>query len=755
LDTKSMNNEGGIWPPDENKGPGRQKASEEKGQNGLPGGAAQSVMGSLRGAIALLLVALFTTVGILGLSAALHSPKYSDVHARILENPYVSAELVRFTKNVNRFYLYYGGDAFALLPDGQKVTAQDIKERKEELLPQLIQEERALNDEYYTKMQDSAQYVTADDGAFTGGSDRLTLDASLYDERNRKMDALHQKYNQLMAESKEYILNEKNENYDAISQYLKRNITFGYAIYDNKLDKVYLSQDALADNAALAAPNGFLPYLLDNACFYLALDDPFLNSYYFNGDRLGSSFGQNGIEGYIYIPKSVLGQSGELSGEIDRILNPSNFVGLYLVILLLSLVGGAVAAALNRKYIAYAVRKLVSLYLRQPLLMKIGLFGIFLAVLWYLFQYSPLDLQHSHVDVLTFSIFVMTCLLLYVFITLGYLAFVYHNRRKLARHPEWVSWEFVWAQRKARRLSYILTAGNPWLVALAVVLLLLIPLAGYLSLLLRSLPVTIAILGCIALDLLLLDVLAAYGRLCVGIRSVSDEKDDPALMPGEKGAFMAPVNALANIHENVRLTVEDRLKSERLKTELISNVSHDLRTPLTSIINYIALLKETSEQNVTAMKYIHILEAKSQRLKTIIEDLFEAAKLSSGSVALSLEPVNIVALLTQALGELSEKTEESGIVFRLNYSQDKILQMVDGKKLWRVFENLIGNMINYGLAGTRAYIYVEAKADGKAVIIFKNTSKYELDFEAGELFERFKRGDAARVALEGLIADAG
>ncbi len=187
----------------------------------------------------------------------------------------------------------------------------------------------------------------------------------------------------------------------------------------------------------------------------------------------------------------------------------------------------------------------------------------------------------------------------------------------------------------------------------------------------------------------------------------------------------------------------EQAKSERLKTELITNVSHDLRTPLTSIITYTELLKKEDVSREDRQAYVNIIDQKSQRLKVLIDDLFEISKMASGNVELVKEKVDLIQLLQQALAEYNDMIHESSLHFRLSHDSDPVYAMVDGQKLWRVFDNLIGNILKYSLEHSRVYISVQA-LENQAAISFKNVSKYELSGDRDELLERFKRGDSSR-----------
>jgi signal transduction histidine kinase len=231
-----------------------------------------------------------------------------------------------------------------------------------------------------------------------------------------------------------------------------------------------------------------------------------------------------------------------------------------------------------------------------------------------------------------------------------------------------------------------------------------------------------------------------YCKLCYYIKKIYEGEN---IIIEEREPAKREIYYLNNLRRGFIESVDKTIKAERLKTQLITNVSHDLKTPLTSIINYLELLKKDGMQGEHANEYISILESKSQRLKLLIEDLFEASKLSAGEVELNLERVNVCDLIKQAAGELSGKLESSGIDLRMKFDSDNIYLKLDGKKMWRVFENLLNNIIKYSVGGTRAYINVEDEAN-EYIITFRNISNHEINFDKSELFDRFKRGDGSR-----------
>lgn len=211
-----------------------------------------------------------------------------------------------------------------------------------------------------------------------------------------------------------------------------------------------------------------------------------------------------------------------------------------------------------------------------------------------------------------------------------------------------------------------------------------------------------------------------------------------------EGEFERLAGNINSITDGLKKSVDSELKSERLKTELITNVSHDIRTPLTSIITYVDLLKKEKDPSKVE-EYVEVLDQKSKRLKILIDDLFEAAKASSGDIPVQLEQIDIVSLITQGLGEVNDKIEASDLEFKINYPEDKVYMKADGRLLWRSIENLLSNIFKYALKGSRVYIDIEDTGN-EVLLTFKNISAYELNISAEELMERFKRGDESRFS---------
>lgn len=198
-----------------------------------------------------------------------------------------------------------------------------------------------------------------------------------------------------------------------------------------------------------------------------------------------------------------------------------------------------------------------------------------------------------------------------------------------------------------------------------------------------------------------------------------------------------------NIQNGLKKAVEEAVKGERMKAELITNVSHDLKTPLTSIITYVDLLKKEKLENTTAAHYVEVLYDKSYRLKQLIEDLIEASKASSGNLTVTKGKVDLRQLVMQAIGEMEEKIEKAGLVIKLNCERETIIY-ADGRHMWRIAENLISNVIKYSMPNSRVYIDI-LHTQNIGLLIIKNISESPIEVNASHLTERFTRGDESRT----------
>lgn len=258
----------------------------------------------------------------------------------------------------------------------------------------------------------------------------------------------------------------------------------------------------------------------------------------------------------------------------------------------------------------------------------------------------------------------------------------------------------------------------------------------------------IVVLAGIAMDVAALAYIVqqAVGRkrLSEGVKRISggelDYKIPTAGLTGEQLDLAERVN---NIGAGLDAAVENSIRNERLKTDLITNVSHDIKTPLTSIINYIDLLKRENIQDTRIQGYLEVLEAKAQRLKVLTEDVVEASKVSSGNVTLECMNLNLVEMVQQTSGEFSEKFESRGLKEVMNLPEEAAVIWADGRRMWRILENVYNNVAKYAMEGTRVYSDLR-QTEEQVIFSLKNISEQPLNISADELTERFIRGDVSR-----------
>lgn len=254
----------------------------------------------------------------------------------------------------------------------------------------------------------------------------------------------------------------------------------------------------------------------------------------------------------------------------------------------------------------------------------------------------------------------------------------------------------------------------------------------------------LAVLNAVAIAVLIIFTAVQLQRIKNGGEKIAegdiDYKIDTSYMFPEFREFCGSLN---NISAGMQNAVDEKMKSERMRTELITNVSHDIKTPLTSIINYVDLIKKEQPEDEKIKEYVAVLDRQSSRLKKLIEDLVEASKASSGSLKVELSECDAGVLLSQTVGEFDERLKKAELTPVLTVPDTSVKIMADGRHLWRVLENLTGNMCKYSLPGTRVYMDLTVR-NGKAVITFKNISKYPLNISGDELMERFVRGDTSR-----------
>ena len=236
-------------------------------------------------------------------------------------------------------------------------------------------------------------------------------------------------------------------------------------------------------------------------------------------------------------------------------------------------------------------------------------------------------------------------------------------------------------------------------------------------------------------------------RILEGIRHITDGELEYKLNLEEfsmNGTEQELAEGINHIAEGLSKAIHESVRDERMKANMITNVSHDLKTPLTAIINYVGLLKREKIENENAVRYIEVLEQKALRLKSLMEDLVEVSKISSGNITLHMDEIDFVELVRQTGGEYNEKMEQKDLNVISKFPNEPMMIWADGRQLWRVIGNLYNNAGKYAMPNTRVYAEIE-KADGWVIFTMKNISEDFVSLPAAELTERFVRGDTART----------
>lgn len=233
-----------------------------------------------------------------------------------------------------------------------------------------------------------------------------------------------------------------------------------------------------------------------------------------------------------------------------------------------------------------------------------------------------------------------------------------------------------------------------------------------------------------------------YDHLLSLTKEIADGNLDKDISSEEAGIYEDIKIQLDRIQKAYKKSVEEEVKSQKMKSELISNISHDLKTPLTSILSYTDLLRNI-DTNEESKKYIDTIYRKSERLKILIDDMFEISKAQTGNIYLDMNDIDIIQLAKQSIFEVNDKMSKRGIQIRTNFPDKKIILNLDGEKVYRVFENLLVNISKYGLENTRAYVSIKETEDS-IEIEFKNISQMEIDYDVEDIIERFRRGDKSR-----------
>lgn len=327
------------------------------------------------------------------------------------------------------------------------------------------------------------------------------------------------------------------------------------------------------------------------------------------------------------------------------------------------------------------------------------------------------------------------------------------NRRRFFTHNtinSWLNWynryesQYSWQKSMLKR-AYMLVAAEAVLALISVIFVLVAIFVANGWAFLVALLIAGAGIYLIYRYLKSYDqTLSDLGRLTDHIELIKNGDMETRLELAADADMYPAAQNLNSIQEGMGIAVAEKTKSERMKINLITNVSHDLKTPLTSIISYVDLLAKEEELPEHVNDYIEILAQKSERLKNLIQDLFDLSKASSDNIALDMEQLDLGRLIKQTLADLEEPINASGLPFRLNIPDEPVYIVSDGKKLYRVWENLITNTLKYSLPGSRVFIDLIVDEQG-ALATIKNTANYEMNFSEDEILQRFVRGDESRT----------
>lgn len=380
----------------------------------------------------------------------------------------------------------------------------------------------------------------------------------------------------------------------------------------------------------------------------------------------------------------------------------------------------------------------------EPAAGAIGLTGLGLI---FLFTYLVLELDGFYKDILSKKFILLwgggAILCNAVFLT-GYLSLVKRLKAKTVWKNSLVKYLLDFFKKKVIKPVFQLWNGRKLITKTAVLYLLFLAANLFLIVALYEKGIILAFLMDMAVGFFLLRDGLERQKILEGLEKITEgDIEYQIVLDNLHGTNFKMGEAVNHMGEGLEHAIASSVKNERLKTDLITNVSHDIKTPLTSIINYVDLLKRENIADEKINGYIKILDVKSQRLKQLTEDLVEASKVSSGNITLEMNQINFVELILQMLGEFEEKFSEKGLELVLELPKEPVIILADGRRVCRILDNLFQNIVKYALENTR--VYAGLSTEGKeAVFSLKNISKYALNIHAEELTERFIRGDISR-----------
>ena len=642
---------------------------------------------------------------------------------------------------VKDYSIYYKSLEYA--SDNNNITQNDIDICKAELVDKVNKEyENYRNDKY-------------NDESFS----KLT-----YEEQQKilseEKEKITEKYTLNDEEMKEYILNRKVNSASDLNNKIKSYVNLNFRAYD-KLKDIWIGGEKIDSNNIIKNSKYFKEINIDyngNVIEKIYVDGKEINnniiskliyynkySYHTYYDRYEPNniyaYDYNekqSISIYIWMPQEI--KKGDVVYEnLKRVeININRFYlscGSFIMFIILAILC-LVSLSKNKSKINI-IEDIVNKIKVWPIEAKVGI-GILGWISWnttYIYYNA-----NNYIRRLNLISVIWTSLALLIYYVLIRVIIINYNERTLFKNNITIKcWNYLSEimTRSSLIKTFLIMSGLYVISGL-----LLFVVSGILSIF--PIGILIGIILTIIYIVIFIKELIYLDKIIIGSKAATEGKLNCNIEEKGRGHLRELAHDINNIRDGLRKSIESEMKSENMKTELITNVSHDLKTPLTSIINYIDLLKRENIGSETAKDYINILDKKSQRLKVLIDDLFEASKATSGAMELNITKIDIVQLLKQSLGENDERFKNSNLSVKLDIPDTKIFINGDGQRLYRVFENLISNIVKYSLSNTRVYIQMYVDDENKFVIIMRNISAYELDFCANEITNRFKRGDSSR-----------
>ena len=642
---------------------------------------------------------------------------------------------------VKDYSIYYKSLEYA--SDNNNITQNDIDICKAELVDKVNKEyENYRNDKYNEESFSNLTYEEQQK-ILSEEKEKITEKYTLNDE-----------------EMKEYILNRKVNSASDLNNKIKSYVNLNFRAYD-KLKDIWIGGEKIDSNNIIKNSKYFKEINIDyngNVIEKIYVDGKEINnniiskliyynkySYHTYYDRYEPNniyaYDYNekqSISIYIWMPQEI--KKGDVVYEnlkkveinINRFyLSCGSFI-MFIILAILCLV----SLSKNKSKINI-IEDIVNKIKVWPIEAKVGI-GILGWISWnttYIYYNA-----NNYIRRLNLISVIWTSLALLIYYVLIRVIIINYNERNLFKKNITIKcWNYLSEimTRSSLIKTFLIMSGlyviSGLLLFVVSAILNIFPIGILIGIILTIIYIVIFIKELIYLD-----------KIIIGSKAATEGKLNCNIEEKGRGHLRELAHDINNIRDGLRKSIESEIKSENMKTELITNVSHDLKTPLTSIINYIDLLKRENIESETAKDYINILDKKSQRLKVLIDDLFEASKATSGAMELNITKIDIVQLLKQSLGENDERFKNSNLSVKLDIPDTKIFINGDGQRLYRVFENLISNIVKYSLSNTRVYIQMYVDDENNVVIIMRNISAYELDFCANEITNRFKRGDSSR-----------